>query len=89
MSGQPQTFTEKCTTCVFRPGNLMKLRKGRLRELADPNAHLTCHQTISYGSHPEIGETLCRGYYDTIGERNNYIRVMHRIGGFKEVEPPK
>ena len=93
MTGRPRLLSEKCSSCVFRPGNLMSLREGRLRDLIEDNvaagAALTCHQTLSYGDHPEFGEAVCRGFYDTVGTRTNIIRVMERLGGFAEVEPPK
>lgn len=89
---RPQVFTEQCLTCVFRPGNQMKLRKGRLKELIQDNvrngAALVCHETLPYGPHPEIGETYCRGFYDRVSTRSNFIRIMQRLGGFKEIAPP-
>jgi hypothetical protein len=63
----PRVMAEQCDTCVFRPGNLMRLRHGRLRDLIQANrqagAALICHKT-TYGQHPELGPTVCRGFYD-------------------------
>ena len=88
---RPRVFSERCSTCVFHPGNRMSLAPGRLKDLIDSNvaggAALICHQT-TYGQHPEIGETVCRGFYDAVGEGTNVIRVMNRLGGFEEVDPP-
>jgi hypothetical protein len=93
MTGRPRLLSEQCSTCVFRPGNLMHLDAGRLKDLIDSNVAagtaLTCHQTLSYGDHPEFGEAVCRGFYDAVGEGTNIIRVMHRLGGFDEVAPPE
>jgi hypothetical protein len=90
--GAPQLFSEKCSSCVFRSGNPMHLKPGRLTEILKHNIEhgtaLICHKTLDYGEHPEIGETVCRGFYDAYGENINVIRVMHRLGGFKEVDPP-
>lgn len=92
MTGRPRLLAEKCSTCVFRPGNPMHLDEGRLRDLIQQHvaagAALTCHQTLSYGKHPDFGEAVCRGFYDSVGERTNVIRVMERLGGFDEVPPP-
>lgn len=91
--GRPRLLSERCSTCVFRKGNLMSLRPGRLADLIASNvragAALTCHQTLSYGDHPEFGEAVCRGFYDAVGPRTNIIRVMERLGGFAEVPPPE
>lgn len=90
---KPRLMSEQCTTCVFRPGNLMHLSPGRLKELIGSNTGpealgLVCHQTLSYGAHPETGAAFCRGFYDSYGHLANYIRIMERLGGFTEVDPP-
>jgi hypothetical protein len=90
--GAPRLLNEKCSTCVFRPGNLMHLRPGRLtlmiRNALTGGGWITCHQTLSYGEHPDFGEAICRGFYDMHGDRSNLIRIMERLDGFTEVSPP-
>lgn len=93
-----QVLSEQCATCVFRPGNLMRLEPGRLRELVDANlaagALLVCHDTLPYGDHPEAGEAMCRGFWDRYGPRTNVWRVMERLAAvygkpwWEEVPPP-
>lgn len=90
---RPRLMAEQCATCIFRPGNPMHLRAGRLRQmvadaLREGSQGIICHDTLSYGPHPDFGGALCRGFYDTVGYRNNFVRVMERLGGFTEVEPP-
>lgn len=89
---RPAVLAEKCSTCIFRPGNLMHLRPGRVRDMVNESIRrggaITCHKTLSYGEHPGYGEAMCRGFYDTVGERTNIIRVIHRLGGFREVPEP-
>jgi hypothetical protein len=46
-----------------------------------------CHDTLP-GNDAGTLPALCRGFYDKFGYRNNFIRVMGRIGGFDEVDPP-
>jgi len=92
-TGKPRLLAEMCSTCVFRPGNLMRLRPGRLKDLIRQNTGpeaqgLHCHQT-TYGQNPETGLALCRGFYDRFGQLANFIRVCERIGGFTEVVPPE
>jgi hypothetical protein len=93
-----RVLSERCATCVFRPGNLMHLRPGRLRELVRENlaagALLTCHDTLSYGAHPEVGEAVCRGFWDRYRQQTNTWRVMERLSRlldrpwWEEVPPP-
>lgn len=90
---KPRLLKEQCSTCVGRPGNLMHLRTGRLKDLIQantgPEAHgLVCHQTLSYGDDPDARPAFCRWFYDGFGHLANYIRISERLGGFTEVDPP-
>jgi hypothetical protein len=90
--GLPRVLSEQCATCIYRPGNPMKLKEGRLQSLtADAVADgqgVICHDTLSYGPFPDYGGAICRGFYDSYGHLNNFIRIMGRLGGFEEVDPP-
>ena len=88
----PRLLAEKCSTCVFRPGNPMRLRPGRVKDMVDgalgEGGFITCHKTLSYGEYPEVGEAICRGFFDAHGPRSNIIRIYSRLGGFDEVPDP-
>ena len=92
---RPLVYSEMCETCIFRPGNQMHLKQGRLKGVVDGNlevgALLMCHKT-TFGQKKE--EVACRGFYDRYGDRVNVKRVMDRLGrmmgysgGFREVDP--
>lgn len=90
---RPRLLSRQCGTCLFRPGNPMHLRPGRLKSMVTDALRqgvqgIICHDTLSYGGHPDSGGALCRGFYDRYGPQSNFIRVMERIGGFTEVDPP-
>jgi hypothetical protein len=91
--GKPRVLSEQCSTCIGRPGNLMQLRPGRLREMVQGAVNgggIACHQTLSYGGHPDFGgAALCRWFYDCYGHLCNLVRIYWRLGGFTEVEPPQ
>ncbi|MEV0257693.1 hypothetical protein AB0H82_25975 [Streptomyces sp. NPDC050732] len=51
----PETWSvrvcgDRCTTCIFRPGNLMHLEPGRvasmLKKAVAEEGHIVCHQTL-------------------------------------------
>lgn len=57
---------ERCSTCIYRPGNLMRLQPGRVAsmqrdsdsdDLLDGGA-IVCHQTL------QGAQAVCRGYFD-------------------------
>lgn len=88
--GKPRLCREQCSTCIYRPGNQADLRPGRLLEmtrmaLSQDSEGVICHHTIDWSE----GGALCRGFYDKFGYRNNFVRIMLRLGGFLEVEPPE
>lgn len=92
---RPRLFADRCTDCVFRPGNLMRLAPGRFAELVADNratgSLLICHQT-THGQAPELGEVMCRGYFDAYAEDSAVAQVMARLFGpdwFEVVAPPE
>lgn len=68
---------EKCSTCIFRPGNLMELRPGRLADLvAETRRHDTnvvCHQTLDAER-----AAFCRGSVDE--SPGQMMRIAERLG---------
>ena len=89
---KPKLLSEQCETCIGHPGNVMDLRPGRVQGMVNEGINgrgITCHSTLSYGQHPEAGESMCRWFYDKFGPRCNYVRIMERLGGFDEVTLPR
>lgn len=96
---RPRLFSERCSTCIFRSGNPMRLEEGRLADVVAQNreagAVLICHKT-TYGQAPDLGEVMCRGFFDAYGSESNVVRVMERLHAlsgdpgpwYEEVDPP-
>ena len=65
---------DMCPTCIFRPGNLMHLRPGRVRRMVDQaladDSAIVCHDTL-HGS-----EAVCRGFFD----RHHADTLLCRLG---------
>lgn len=66
MSTRPSFVREEtCATCIFRPGNLMRLRKGRVREMVRDclreQTHVVCHDTLDRPPHLQ---QACKGFAD-------------------------
>lgn len=83
--GRVHVLSERCPTCVFRPGNKMSLSPGRLRDLIEQNrsndSALTCHETL------EIDNAICRGFFD-LEPKTTPLQLAERIGIITFVEPP-
>lgn len=62
--GRIHVLEAMCATCVFRPGNLMRLQPGRLAgmvsEAKRDESCIPCHST-THGAQPH--EAVCHGFY--------------------------
>lgn len=79
--GQVHVLAERCATCVFRPGNLMRLEPGRLREMIEGSVAgggaITCHVTLY---RRDVDQAVCRGFYDAHGHRVLALEIAPRLG---------
>lgn len=82
-------LAEMCATCVFRPGNLMRLAPGRLRGMVRDSvaagSAITCHSTL-YGQAEQ--EAVCRGFYDRHAGEVPALRAAAATGRLALDEPP-
>lgn len=84
--GKVHVCEQMCETCIFRPGNLMQLRAGRVRQMVDEakanDSAIVCHATLD-GDH-----AVCRGYYDR--HRNDVfpLRLAQMLDNIVEIMPP-
>ena len=73
----------KCATCIYRPGNLMALQKGRKDQMqADAirdEGVIPCHQTIEAYTGERGAESVCRGFFD-VAKHEGLLAVAERLG---------
>lgn len=79
--GEIHVLSQKCDTCIFRPGNLMHLaedRKNRMAAEAVANQSvIPCHKTI-YGE--DVKPAICRGYWDVHQKDVGLLQAAKRMG---------
>src|SRR4051812_40493170 len=89
-TGRSRILNRQCGTCILRPGDPMWLGAERLREvLGDARrqgTYVVCHETLTYGGHPEFGPAICRGFADAYD--TSALRVLRRCDRLIAVEPP-
>lgn len=80
--GRVHVMSRKCSTCVFRPGNLMRLRPGRLKELTDhtqaTGIPFSRHQTLPYAE---------SDYVDHYGHDSTTMSLAYALDVVTEVPP--
>lgn len=88
--GELHVLSEKCSTCIFRPGNPMQLKPGRLKGITEDalaeDSFIVCHQTLDshiYGTEPAV----CRGFGENYS--TNSLRIAERLGIVTFDDPPK
>ena len=69
----------KCDTCIYRPGNLMRLDPGR-KDAMEAGAIkdqgvIPCHQTI-HGARKQ--QAVCRGFFD-VAKHEGLLGVAERL----------
>lgn len=84
-------LSEMCSTCVFRPGNKMRLSDGRLRDLVDQaradESYIVCHSTLPGMAPDDVQSAICRGFADRYSTQA--LQVIERLFGFIDVGPPE
>lgn len=78
---------DKCSTCIFRPGDLMHIGPARLKDMvscADEGGVIPCHKT-TYGQREQ--EAVCRGFFDAYSDKVMGLRLAIVMDMIEEVEP--
>lgn len=90
LTGEIRICEDLCSTCIFRPGNLMNLEPGVVADLVRENiaaeGHITCHKTLDTDE-----GAMCAGYYrlPAAKARSMFLRLVRAgIGTLKFVRPP-
>lgn len=66
----------KCDTCIFHPGNLMDLSRGRVGDMKrssdERGTCIVCHETMN-----SPRAAVCRGYYES--HRSRLLQIAERM----------
>lgn len=93
---RPRLLATMCETCIFRPGNPMGLRPGRLGDMIRTtmrrDSFIVCHATLPgmVGNPDGTGPSAaCRGFRDRCAGSTNPLRIYDRLRAWVEIAPPK
>jgi hypothetical protein len=79
-TGLSRLLSERCGTCLLRPGDPMYLGPEHtgafIRHALDAGSYVVCHQTLTYGDFPGYGPAICRGFFDSYRK----ARELHQTG---------
>ncbi|MCC9309098.1 hypothetical protein LN042_18760 [Kitasatospora sp. RB6PN24] len=92
-TGEVRVLADLCTTCIFRPGNLMRLQPGRVRHMVRAalaaGGHIPCHSTLPGVAPAGTKAAICRGFANAYGRQILALRIGAALGTILEVEPPE
>lgn len=84
MDGRVRVCEDMCATCIFRPGNLMDLRPGRVRQMVDyarkHDSTIVCHKTLD-----DPLQAACRGFFERFPTPP--LQIAERIGIIDWINP--
>lgn len=84
--GKVHVMADKCSTCIFRPGNLMHLNPGRVKEMVEESiaegAGIPCHKTIYDAAEQEA---TCRGFFDAYADEVPAFALAKALDMIEEV----
>lgn len=82
-------YAERCSTCVFHPGNRMRLADGRLADLVAVNrargTALVCHKTLHL---PRRERVLCHGFFVAYGDSTAAVQIARRMSADRGAGDP-
>jgi hypothetical protein len=91
-TGLSRLLSERCPTCILRPGDKMHLGPDRLRAIITPTlaagTFVVCHDTLTYGDFPDYGPAICRGYFDAYAGQSPALILLRAARRLTEVPPP-
>lgn len=75
--GSVHVMADKCSTCIFRRGNLMNLSRGRVASMVAAakasEGTIVCHKTLGTDAN-----AACRGFFDK--HATAPLQVADRLG---------
>lgn len=89
--GVVHVMPSKCSTCIFKPGNLMDLDPGRVKDMRGGalanDSVIPCHHTLPFHTDDRDQQAACRGYYDSVIGVHPVLECAQRLDIIKEVPP--
>ena len=84
--GRVHVCARLCDTCIFRPGNLMRLEPGRVAQMVrlatrDESA-IVCHETLD----ARRRHAVCRGFFEA--HPTGPLQIAERLGRIAWQELP-
>jgi hypothetical protein len=92
VTGGSRLLSQRCATCILRPGDPMHLGPSRLRAVITgaltAGTYVVCHDTLTCGDFPDYGPAICRGFFDAYARQSPALLLLQACNRLTEVPPP-
>jgi hypothetical protein len=82
-----RVMAKQCPTCIFRPGNPMMLRPGRVKDMVATckrrDSFVVCHEKLGKVVGPRAKGAVCRGFFDRYD--TTPLQLARRLNAVKEI----
>lgn len=83
--GKVHVQKRMCSTCIFRPGNLMHLQEGRVEQMVEEATRdggcIPCHKNLD-----NEGQAICNGFFTK--HQTDSLQIAERLGIVEYVSLP-
>lgn len=83
-NGKVHVQKHQCSTCIFRPGNLMRLEEGRVEQMVHDairdDGCIPCHKHLD-----GPGQAVCRGFFDNHHGDSKALLLARQMGIIEEI----
>jgi hypothetical protein len=91
-TGLSRLLSERCGTCILRPGDPMYLGPDRtaafIRQVLAAGSYVVCDQRWLTATFPDYGPAICRGFFDFYRDRSCDLLILQAGRRLTEVPPP-
>lgn len=89
-NGKVHVLKEECATCIFRP-HTRPIPGSRVAEMvretmSEDGSTVVCHSTLY---HEDVDNSICRGWFDRLADRDPTLRLAQAIDIIEEDEVPE
>ena len=86
--GEVHVVSKRCSTCIFRAGNLMQLEPGRVKSMVrsalDHHSAIICHATLV---DDDQNNAVCKGFFDSYKNQSISLSLAEAMDVIAYDEP--
>lgn len=89
-TGGFRVHAKQCKNCLFSKDRLVSPKRMQqiIRECVQKQSYFICHCDTEHGEENAEGGVCCRGFFDSMGQVSQMIRIATRLNMIRFVDLP-